>query len=347
MNKIESIDTMLEKNDYVSAVEELGKLAVSCPDEGIIPYYLGRLCLIARDDELALKYFLTAIKKNYESAEVYLSAAMVQKNISSVNETEKSFIKAIELAKADESKWACISALTVFYIENEMFLKAKKMTKKLIADFPNNYQGYHLNIVIDTLKENFDEVNAYMERLPVKFKSHPQYLIDLIEVYKKQGRTDELSKKFEEDSRFANIIPQIVLREKIQAMPNDEFDDEKEKLIRQLAANYHDSDAIISVMIIEFGKRDFKKASQIANIILDNEKANAGVKYYLALYFQIFSLYYLAEKRPSAKLRKWIEESGNWCINFVSELNIATVTESVTASIQELFDEINAAGAEQ
>lgn len=340
-NKIKEIDQMLEKNNYKSALKELNILATDFPEEGIIPYYLGRLCVIVKEDELALKFFLTAIKKNYVNAEVYLSAAIIQKEISPVNEAEISFIKAIELATNDKIRWACMSALTVFYIENQMYLKAKNIVRKLISSFPNNYQGYHLNIVIDILKENYEDVNAYMDKLSEKFKDHPQYLIDLVELYKKQDKTEELMKMFEEDTRFNDIIPQVVLREKIQLLPNG---DEKEKFIRQLATEYHESDAVLSVMIIEFGNSNFEKAAQIANIVLDNEKHNAGYKYYLALYFQIFSLYYLAEKRPSAELRKWIERAGNWCINFVLELNIPSVTETVRTSIQELFDEINAIG---
>lgn len=344
-NKMKSIDLMLEKNNYSSAVEELRKLSAEFPKEGVIPYYLGRFSLIGKDEELALKYFLTAIKMGYVNTDVYLSMALIQKNLSSENDTEKSFLKAVELAETKEHKWTSISCLTVFYLENEMYLKAKKMAKKLISEFPDNYQGYHFQVMIEALKDNFDEVNSYMEIIPEKFKNHPQYLIDMIEVYKKQGKTAELSKKLDEDSRFAEMIPQIVLREKIRELPNDELSDEKEKLIRQLANDYHDSDAIISVMVLEFSRRNFKKSSEIANIVLDNEKENGGIKYYLALYFQIFNLYFLAEKKPSDKLRKWIEKAGNWCISFVEELNISSVTDTVRTSIQELFEEINNTGA--
>ena len=94
-------------------------------------------------------------------------------------------------------------------------------------------------------------------------------------------------------------------------------------------------------MILEFSRNNFKKSSQIANSILDNEKDNQGFRYYLALYFQIYNLYYLAEKKPSAELRKWIEKAGNWCINFVDEMGIPAASDVVTSSIEELFDEIN------
>ena len=62
------------------------------------------------------------------------------------------------------------------------------------------------------------------------------------------------------------------------------------------------------------------------------------------MYFQIFNFYYLAKKNPSAELRKWIENAGNWCIGFAESLNLPAVTETVSSSIQELFDEINKNG---
>ena len=339
--KISSVDKLIENGDLDKAVSTLKVLAQEYPQEGVVAYYLGRICLIGKDGALALKYFLAAIDRGYATADVYLSAAMLQKNLAALNDAEKFFIKATEVADTTELNWASLSCLAVFYIENEMYLKADKIAKKFIKEFPDNYQGYHLHILIEAMREHYDEVFAYMDMLPEKFKSHPQRLIDIVETYKKAGKEAELSGLFESDSSFSTIIPQVVLREKISAMPNDEYDDTKEKLIRQLAKDYHDKDAVVSVMILEFSRKNFKKSSQIANAILENEKENQGFRYYLALYFQIYNLYYLAEKKPSAELQKWIEKAGNWCINFVDEMGVPAASDVVTSSIQELFDEIN------
>ena len=342
--KISSIDKLIENGDLDKAVSTLKILAQDYPKEGVVAYYLGRICLMGKDGALALKYFLAAIDRGYATADVYLSAAMLQKNLAALNEAERFFIKATEVADTIELNWASLSCLAVFYIENEMYLKADKIAKKFIKVFPDNYQGYHLHILVEVMREHFDEVFAYMDMLPEKFKNHQQRLIDVIEIYKKAGKESELSNLFESDLSFSTIIPQVVLREKISSMPNDEYDDTKEKLIRQLAKDYHDKDAVVSVMILEFSRKNFKKSSQIANAILDNEKENQGFRYYLALYFQIYNLYYLAEKKPSAELQKWIEKAGNWCMNFVDEMGIPSASDVVTSSIQELFDEINSNG---
>lgn len=341
--KISSVECLIENGDLDKAVGILKVLAQDYPQEGIVAYYLGRVCLIGKDGVLALKYFLAAIDRGYATADVYLSTAMLQKSLAALNDAEKNFLKAAEVADTTELMWASLSCLSVFYIEFEMYLKADKIAKKLIKEFPDNYQGYHLHILIEAMRERFEEVFAYMDMLPEKFKDHPQFLIDVIEIYKKAGKETELAELFETDLRFTTVIPQIVLREKISSMPNDEYDDTKEKLIRQLARDYHDKDAVVSVMILEFSRKNFKKSSQIANIILDNEKLNQGFRYYLALYFQIYNFYYLAEKKPSEELCKWIEKAGNWCMNFVDEMGIPAASDIVTSSIQELFSEINAA----
>lgn len=85
-------------------------------------------------------------------------------------------IKATEAADTSELNWASLSCLAVFYIENEMYLKADKIARKFIKEFPDNCQGYHLHILIEAMREHYDEVFAYMDILPEKFKNHPQFL---------------------------------------------------------------------------------------------------------------------------------------------------------------------------
>ncbi len=340
--KISKVELLLENYKYDDAIANLRELAEEYPDEGAIPYYFGRLAMIGKDEELALKYFLIAKEKEYNNVDLYLLLAFIYNNFGSLNDAEKYFENAVDLAETSASKWATMSALAAFYIEHAMYLKAEKISKRLIDEQPNSYQGYHLHIMSESLRGRTDEAMSYIERVSEIFKNHPQYLMDIIEIYKLNNKASGLIKLFENDNRFVRFIPQIVLREKIASLPSDEENaDEKEALIAKLAKEYHDSDAIVSYMIIQFGKQNFKISSRLANIILQNELGNQGMKYYLALYFQIFNLYYLADKKPSEKLRNWIEKSGNWCIDFVEQFKPAEISTAVRSSIQELFDEIN------
>lgn len=337
---IENVNLMIQNNKYQSAIKLLRQLSNEYSDAGIVPYYFGKLCIIEKDERLALKYFLSAEKLGYSSTEFYLSLAMLQNRLALVDEAEKSFLKAIDFSEDEKEKWTCVSEFAIFCVEHGMYLKAEKAAKSLIEEYPNNYQGYHVHVIKEAIRGHFDEANVYMDKIPDKFKNHPQYLMDLIELYKLQDKKEELQKLFDEDSRFTMVIPQIVLREKISGLSNDKFDI-KERLIRQLAKEYHDSDAIVSLMILEFSRNNYKKSSKIANVVLENEKENQGLKYYLALYFQIFNFYFLSGKRPSLELRKWIEDAGNWCVKFADDLNIPEIGNPIRDSIQGLFEELN------
>lgn len=339
--KIRFIDGLIGNGDLDEALSTLKILAQDYPKEGVVAYYWGRICLKCKDEALALKYFLAALDRGYVTADAYLSTAILQKNFAEFSEAESLFIKATEAADTKEFIWASLSCLAMFYIESEMYLKADKIAQELMIEFPDNYQGYHLHILIEAMRERYDEAFDYMNTVPKKFKNHPQRLIDVIEVYKKADKESELSALLKSEPSFFSVIPQIVLRETVSVTQNDEHDDTKERLIRQLAKDYHDKDAVVSVMILEFVRKNFKTSAQIANAILDNEKGNQGFRYYLALYFQIYNLYYQAGKRPSEQLRKWIEKAGNWCINFADEMGVPAASDVVTSSIQELFGEIN------
>lgn len=341
-DKIKEIDFKIENGDSLSAIKSLEDLSEEYPKEGIIQYYLGILAMQAQDENLALEFFLESEKKGCNIAELYLNLGKLMEGKGNILETEKYLLKACEIEKDKERLWVCLSVLSLFYIECEMYIKAGSIARRMIADYPNNYQGYHINFIVKYVKGNLKEAYEYLEKIPDSYKTHPQYLIDYIEILKKQGRKGEIIELFDNDRRFKGIIPQIVLREKIMALNDTELITEKEALIRNLAIEYNDSEAIISSMIIEFERKNFRKSAMIANIILNNEKRSQGIKFYLALYFQIFNLYYIADKKPSDKLKKWIERAGNWCIHYVNSLNLPDANETVQNSIQELFDEINA-----
>lgn len=337
--KLKDVDEKISGFATNEAIDILKELVAAYPDEGIIPYYFGKICLMAKENEMALNYFNAAIRLNYNLPDVYLSIALLQKEMGLINDAEKSFLKASEQTEDKELLWASLSCLAVFYIENEMYLKAGKISKTMVKEFPNNYQGYHLHFTIETMRKGYDDAFSYLERLPEQFKNHPQYLIDLVELYKKSGKEEKLKDLFETDERFKMFIPQIVLREKIASLSDS--NEEKEALIRKLAKEHSDKDAILSLMILEFSRKNFEKSAKIANVILDKEKSNQGYRYYLALYFQMYNFYYLSEKKPSQELMNWIEKAGNWCINFADTFNIPEMGKTVRDSVNELFDEIN------
>ena len=339
---LSEIELLIDKGDYLSAINDLQEIFVSYPNEGIIPFYYGNIARMIRADELALKYYLQAYNLGFDGAEGLFAMAFTQKELGMFSEAEHNFLDAIEKANEKDEKWVYISALAVFYLENDMFLKAEKMSKKLIEEFDTNYQGYHIHVISEAMRSHFDEAEAYLERVPSVFKNHPQYFIDKIELCKAKDDKEKL-KQLLADETIKAVIPQVVLREMIMNMPGEEHAEEKEKFINTLAKEYHDKDAFISKMILEFVNKNYEDSAQLANVILENEKLNQGIRYYLALIFQIYNLYYLSGKKPSLKLIDWIEKAGNWCIAFAEANQVENEGEIVRESMQALFDEINTA----
>ena len=161
-------------------------------------------------------------------------------------------------------------------------------------------------------------------------------MIDKIEFAKKLGKIDLLKEVLEEQD-VNRYIPEVVLREKLLMLPDSTPIDIKEKLVKELAYDYHNSDAILSMVIIEFGHNNHTKSAQLANVVLENEKDNRGIKFYLALFFQMFNFFYLSDKHPSEEVRKWIKSAGIWCISFANRVNDEDTTGIVESSVRDLF----------
>ena len=193
------IDRHIDSGEYQNAIEILSRLINEYPNEGVVPFYLGHLSQIGHENELALKYYSTAIKMGYVNADAYFSVAMLQKEFGQTSEAEKSFNKALELSVNDVEKWACYSSLAILYLENKMYLKEEKVSKLLVEKYSDNYEGYHIHIIAEALRGNIDDVKAYMEKLPAKFKTHPQYLIDKIDLCKSEGNKNELSSLIDDE----------------------------------------------------------------------------------------------------------------------------------------------------
>lgn len=330
------IKQLIDKGDLSTAIKELRFAAESYPQEGIIPYYLGYLSQLGKEDKLALRFFLKSIELGYRETDVFLAAALLQKDYGRLDDAEENFKNAIKESKNDEEKWISRSALAVFYLENRKFLRADKEAKALISEFEDNYEGYHLHIICETFRGNIDEAKKCLECIPERFKTHPQYLIDKIEFAKKLGKIDLLKEVLEEED-VNRYIPEVVLREKLLTLPDSTPIDIKEKFVKELAYDYHNSDAILSMVIIEFGHKNHTKSAQLASVVLENEKDNRGIKFYLALFFQMFNFFYLSDKHPSEEVRKWIKSAGIWCISFANRVNDEDTTGIVESSVRDLF----------
>ena len=84
----------------------------------------------------------------------------------------------------------------------------------------------------------------------------------------------------------------------------------------------------------------YEESTKLAGEIMDIEKDNQDVLFYLALYCEMYSLYYLSDKDPSDELLNWIERSCKWCLEFVKQ-NYPEALGDVINGIGDFIDEIN------
>lgn len=338
LDEIKLAKNLIEKKCIKGAIDILKPLAKKYPEDGCVAFNLGRCAALLNEPVIAYHYYSLALEKGYKDIILYLILADYESFYGSIKQAEIYFNDALVISNSNEEKWAVLNDIALFYITHNMYLNADRYIKRLINDFPDNYNGYHLHFLIYIIKEKYDDARKYLEMLPIKFKNLPQYLIDFIDVIKLQGNTNELLELFENDRRLTDIIPQYVFKQKY-ILSNDNT--EKIGIVNELIKEYHDKDSVLSLVFLYFAQQKFQESSEIAKFVLEQEKDIQGIRFYLALYFQIFNLFYLANKKPSADLRKWIETAGNWCLNYVNKTNIKEIQDSVSDSIASLFKEIN------
>lgn len=341
MSELEYAENCIENYDVKKAVELLKPIAEQFPEDGRVAYDLGRCAIILAEDELAVDYYYVAEKYGFKNAEIFIYLSEYEDFSGETRKAEQHLKEALTVAKEKEEIWFVVSKMAMYYINHRMFLNAEKYSKKLIADFPDNYQGYHFHLLIELSKENYNEAKVYLERIPKKFFDLPEYLIDYISVFKLQDKYEEILNIIDNDERYYNIIPQYALKEKFNIIHSYNDYSELEIILKKLVAEYKDKDSILALMILHFSQQNYSLSSKIAAFILKNEVNVQDMRFYLALYFQIFNLYFLSNKNPSIELAKWIESAGNWCINFAQETNIKEINEAVSESIENLFNEIN------
>lgn len=81
------------------------ELSEHYPDEGIIPFYLGKIAMAVEDEELAMKYLAEAEEKGYDSAELFLAMGLLLSPTGNIAETEKRFLEAEKASETLEMRW--------------------------------------------------------------------------------------------------------------------------------------------------------------------------------------------------------------------------------------------------
>lgn len=279
-------------------------------------------------------------EKKAEDYYDFLNCAMDKRMTGDTKEEEGYLNMALEHAVRREEKWFALCSLCTHYMQFHMYLKAEKTAKQIINEFPDNYEGYHLFVQIQMQRKSYDEAVVYIEQIPDEMKNHPQYFADLIGWLEQSGRYEELLELLKKDEKMNQVIPEYVLRKRISVSGTLERTEEAMKDLLEMLSKFGDIDAAICLAYYLFANGNYRLSADLANIIMDEEKDTAGIRFYLALLCEMYSFYYLAKKKPSEQLLLWMQKACIWCSDFVA-IHYPEMLDKVLEEIEALFENID------
>lgn len=238
---------------------------------------------------------------------------------------EMTYQRALEEIQDKKDRWIILASFAAYYKEQHMYLKMGKLSKQLISEYPDNYLGYHLHVLIEIDREHYAEAENYMNKIHEKFHEYAEFLADYIDLLEKKGDVDGLFDYIDHNSEVMEIIPAYALKKKIKILSLQKRYNEVDRFVFILAVVYGDYDAILSMMILCFMKENFELSMRVAGYILNRETEPKTYHYYLAKLFQTFNLYMLQDKHPHGKTKTWILDSIAWLKEYLKIQEIENV----------------------
>ena len=337
LNELQSAEDLFENGQYDIALKKFEILAEKYPEDGRIAFDLAQIALSLDDTEMALQFSNVAINNGFVETSAFLFYANLNALIGDTANADENYAKAVSSAEDEDEKWYALQTYAQFLISHGFQLKAEKICKILMRDYPTNYQGFHLYYFNLIERGNMDVASQFLKEVPECFTENQYYLADVIYDYRVQSKDEELLELFETDKRFMNNIPEITLKTKVMLLKDADDVEPKYNIIRELIEKYDDEDAVLASMMLEFSKQNYQQSAKIADIIMEKEKDTVGIRFYLAIYIQMFNVYFLCDRKPNEAMQEWITTAGNWCLNFITELEEPKLYEEVKESIYNLF----------
>ena len=189
---IYNAEKLMQEENYPEASKLLKKILQEDPDNGRAAADVGVICIYLQEIEAAIFYLQKALDNGYDSYTTYLNLAGVKKQMGQQEEAERLYREALKRADTKERKWTCQTMLGKFYLENEKFLRAEKVAKTMIKEYPDNYQGHRLQTRILIEQKQYQECENYMKKLEQKFGRYPVYLQDRKTYLYQQGKKKEV-----------------------------------------------------------------------------------------------------------------------------------------------------------
>ena len=337
---VERIEKYIDEKDYKSALSEIKTLSDKDLSDGRAYYQMARLMLDTGNEEDAYDYLRQALNAGYKTAGSCFLMAQSAERHEGFEAVDDYYLQAISLTEDVEEIRGISMFRALYHLRSNKSLSAEKIAKRLIEQFPDSYDGYHLCFLSAMKREKYEEAGSYLDLVSDGFSDNSQYLFDRIELMKAEKDMSEVVAELEADKRYMKTIPIYSLRQKLTYYYDQQDSQKYFETASYLGAKYNDKDAYVALMTMDFARQNYQKSAETAQFLMDIEKDNQGYRFYVALYFQIFNYYYLSGKKPSRELIEWMKKAGEWCIGFAVQNTTEAAATEVLDSIVELFDEI-------
>ncbi|CCY68754.1 tetratricopeptide TPR_1 repeat-containing protein [Clostridium sp. CAG:678] len=340
-NSIEKAEKLIFEGNIKESASILQSLAEKYPKDGRIAFDLGKCSAALHDTETAGLFFAKADQLGYKNVSMFNILAAASDINDNTEEAEKYYSKALDAAENDYEILLSKTSLALYCIRHVKYLRADKLAKEMIKQYPKRYNGYHIHFLIEFNKENYDEAQFYLESIQNNFKDNENYLIDCILCSEQKLMPREMIELLNSDEHFIENIPNYTLKKKFNYyhLLNDK-EGMNEVFIR-LINDYKDKDAAVGLALLLYSKKEYEKSAQVANAIIQKFRNTGGLQFATAIYIQIFNIYHLCDGCPSPENAKLIEKGGNWCMKQVYKTGFPEVYEPIIKSIKDLFNKIN------
>lgn len=311
---IYNAEKLMQEENYPEASKLLKKILQEDPDNGRAAADAGVICIYLHEIEASIFYLQKALDNGYDRYTTYLNLAGVKKQTGQQEEAEKLYREALKRADTKERKWTCQTMLGKFYLENEKFLRAEKVAKTMIKEYPDNYQGHRLQTRILIEQKQYQECENYMKKLEQKFGRYPVYLQDRKTYLYQQGKKKEVLELIENNPVYMELIPQETLRTKMACLTESKQYDEARAVIKQLINEFEDIYALTAEMILSLTEGRLKKTIKIAEYILEKEEGHSERRsYFQAAYYLLMATYLDTNQNPDKEMLTWMIPVIQYC----------------------------------
>ena len=320
--QIEQAEFMIRQGDYHEAAMILGEIVRTDKTDGRAAFDLGNIALFTGEYDLACRYYKEADSYGYINYAIYLNMAVaqermqVEKRTGSWKSIERLYLQAVRTAGEPQEQIFAASGQTLFYLRHGMMLKAEHEARRLINKFPEQYQGYHLLFLILTEKKQYEDVEKYLKDISERFEDELQYQLDSLAVLEMQEKNEEYLKEAEKMPLILEVLPDMILRKKVEFFGKTGNRKSARKVIDELAENYGDPDAVFAEILLSIKDGDYVKAGMTANLIMEEEREKGTLRFYLTMYLQIFILYMGFDRKPNEEVKSLMSEYAEICLGW-------------------------------